>query len=136
MQHMLGDCRKRFYSEHPVFDRILSFFHLRRKAIFLSAYSLGDREFIYLPLITGLSCSIVHYFLDIVHHAVQHPLYVDFPFSPKCKVVRSFLGSDIGKHWFHNGHAVWIYLAAFFTVDFFAHGFGVIGFTYTDANFQ
>ena len=127
------------FFEHSILSQILIFLGpelLREKAIFLFCHSFWYPRAIYHPIRTSLSHCIVGYFLYVVYHAVEHPLNADFNLTPECKTIHSLLGSDIGKHGFHDGHALRIYLAAFFTVYLFKHGFGKIVFRRTNRNIQ
>ena len=71
-----------------------------------------------------------------MHHAIKHPLNVDFNFTSERKAVHSLLGPDVGEHRLHNGHALRIYLAPLVTVDLVLHGFGKIGDLRTDEYIQ
>jgi hypothetical protein len=71
-----------------------------------------------------------------MHHAIKHPLNVDFNFTSKRKAIHSLLDSDIGEHRLHNGHALRIYLAALVTVGLVLHGFGEIVDLRTDEYIQ
>ncbi len=71
-----------------------------------------------------------------MHHAIKHPLNVDFNFTSERKAVHSLLGPDIGEHRLHNGHALRVNLAALVTVDLVLHGFGKIGYLRTDEYIQ
>ena len=71
-----------------------------------------------------------------MHHAIKHPLNVDFNFTSERKAIHSLLGPDIGEHRFHNGHALRVNLAALVTVDLVLHGFGKIGYLRTNEYIQ
>ena len=107
---------------------------LREKPIFLYCYSSFHPWAMYNPIQTSLSCCIVGYFLYVVYHAVEHPLNVNFNLTSEGKSIHPLLSSYIGKHWFHYGHALWINLAAFFTIYLFKHGFRKIILLCTDGN--
>ena len=141
MLRFIARLSKKPFLRAPSFDQIVIFFStclVEEKACtyiclpFLSCYLWA----IYSPVKTSLSCGIVHYFLNIMYHAIQHPLNVDFNLSSEGKAVHSLLGSDIGKHRFHDSHALRINLTTPVAVDLFKHGFGKIVLRCTHGNIQ
>ena len=78
----------------------------------------------------------VHDLFDIVHHAIKHPLDVNFDFASERKTIQALLGFNIGENRLHNGKALRIYFAPLVTVDFVLHRFRIIGAGRANGNIQ
>ena len=60
--------------------------------------------------------------LDIVHQAVEHPLYIDLDPTPKRESIKSFVYSDIAEDRLHYLEALAVYGATLRGVDLLLHG--------------
>ena len=61
---------------------------------------------------------------DVVHHALQVPLGVDFALAAKREAIQLFVVPDIGKHGLDRAHSCALSASTLFAVDGALHQFG------------
>ena len=59
-----------------------------------------------------LRISVMREFLDVVHHAVELPLRIDFALAPERKAIKTLVVAQVAKHRFHRGDAPAVLCAA------------------------
>jgi hypothetical protein len=64
---------------------------------------------------------------DVVYHAIQQPLDIDFYFSSEGISVQALVGSDVGKDGFGHCEALRVNLSPPFTINLAGHFLGQVG---------
>ena len=84
----------------------------------------------------SLSEPIIRNLTDVVHHAVEQPLYVYLDPASQGEPVKPFVGADVCEHRLHDGHPQRIDPAALLTLDLFYHDFGEVITVRSEGNAQ
>jgi len=58
---------------------------------------------------------------DVMNQAVEHPLYVDFDFSPQCEPIEPFVHPDVAEDRLHDFEALAVDGAALRRIDLLLH---------------